>query len=119
MKLSLCKVFFPKACLPDDVLSAAQVCMFDEDLRVHLCELTPSYELHHLYVSWEPKPGMTDERLEELDCELNEGNEDVLYMHCADVRVLHRADHTKDAEDETPEEIWESWRGSWRCNQHL
>lgn len=116
--------------LPPEVLAKIErtgwVVMCDTESVTHLCSLTPSYWYEFLYPVIILKDGVEDpdqelvQRLEELQREGLEGNigayDDNELWLTGNVRW---ADHSKDDPDETPEEIWESWRESWTGNYPL
>lgn len=61
------------------------VYLFDRSVATHCAELTPSYEMNHLYSDAELKEGIEDEDGEirtDLECEWTQHMELVEYWHC-------------------------------------
>lgn len=66
------------------------VYLYHNNLHVHCCELTPSYELHFVGSFYTAFNLEEDER-EKLDEEIREGNADqelVTYMHCSQIDAM-------------------------------
>lgn len=66
------------------------VYLYHDDLHVHCCELTPSYELHFVG-SFYTASNLEEDEWEKLDEEIREGNVDqelVTYMHCSRVDAM-------------------------------
>jgi len=64
------------------------VYVFDPNWRVHLCEFTPSSELHKIETQIEFHDGGTDEEREEIEDwfrEHEDWSEPITYMHCHDI----------------------------------
>jgi len=65
-----------------DIQSIHTVYVYDCGVRVHCCELLPSYELRYLYTYIAYSADVGDERLDELESRYcHEGGDDT-YMHC-------------------------------------
>jgi hypothetical protein len=87
---------------------------FKETLAVHVCEITPSYEMFPFNSVLVPKEEpLTDRGREQVfndECEISAEDEDVQYMHCRDVDRLpadrfKSLDFTFDPDDSYDDEI--------------
>lgn len=126
--MKLYAIALKDTCLSPDppVLYTETVYLVNTDETTHCCELTPSYYLEPLYINVVCAEGTSDEDREKAyDIWGDLSSCDGTYMHCryidriieeADPCKVRAADHSKDDPDETPEEIWESWRESWQGN---
>lgn len=67
------------------------VYLYHDDIAVHCCELTPSYELHFVG-SFYTNSNLSEDDREKLEEEIMEGNaagqEPVMYMHCSRVDAM-------------------------------
>lgn len=103
--------------LPPEIVETSCVYMYDTEQYTYCCELTPSHWLEPLYRNVSFQDDISDERREEL---LEDWGfvtaEDAHYQHASRVKPAHLADHSKDDPDETPQEVWNSWRESWQGN---
>lgn len=98
MEIKICKLDETEYWLDEDFKKKAGkilgVYLFVPTLHVHLCELAPSYELHHIgaVVSGTPEfEAMSDEQRDEIFEALRDGIRDdypVTYMHVSDVDRL-------------------------------
>lgn len=106
----------------DKVKAIGWVVMCDTESMTHLCELRGSYWYEYLYPIVLLKDGVEDpdqqlvEKLEELQRQYTDEHGTYDYSQLWMKGNAHWADHSKDDPDETPEEIWESWRESWNGN---
>jgi hypothetical protein len=85
------------------------VYLYDSSVRTHLCELTPSFELHLISTWVEPAPGdefSDDENEWFFDALLPDADSAIIYMHCSEIRALPSRDVACDPED-TFEEVLE------------
>ena len=96
--------------LPPEVKAIRECYAYDPESATHLCELTPSHYLVHLYTDTECTAETDDDRREELQAlYCYQGSEDI-YMHVSDVRKLR----TVDAGDfETMDDAREHLCGNW------
>lgn len=77
--------------LQDRTKNIWSVYAFDRNSETNLCEITPSYCLMYLSVDYEPVDDLTEDQLEALHCNMNEGSatsEPVTYMHVRDVEAM-------------------------------
>ncbi len=94
---------------PDDaayVAKISDVYLYDASERTHLCELTPSYALTHVYTTIDFKPETPDELRDSLEQKYCYEPTDNTYMHCASVERLADKFHIGQCED--MEEAFES-----------
>lgn len=91
------------------------VYLLDRNQRTHLCEITPSYYLTHLYDTVVAVDGVGDEERDRLDSEYAHEASDDKYVHCHEIDwiieardrgvVYHYGDpEVPDDEDKTDEE---------------
>ncbi len=70
------------------------VYLFDRNRRIHVCELTPSYGLTHLY-NQVILVDDNDPRREELYDEYEHCSSDDIYMHCSTIdRIIEQSDYS-------------------------
>ena len=71
------------------------VYVFDQNWRVHLCEWTPSYELHYLEAQVQFKKGVSDADMERIDdfVRYHDSCQPVEYMHCHTVEACPQYRH--------------------------
>lgn len=63
---------------------------YDRNTHVHVCELTPSYELYWIGIDYIEIDGLTDEQRSELNETIDcyHDSEPVIYMHVSDVDAI-------------------------------
>ena len=65
------------------------VYVYDPNWRVHLCEFTPSYELHFIETQVEFHDGVSDEDMERIENWIMDAySEPITYMHCHTVNTV-------------------------------
>jgi hypothetical protein len=109
----------------DKIKAIGWVVMCDTESMTHLCDLQGSYWYEYLYPIVVLKDDVEDpdqtlvEKLVEYQRsateDLGDYSKKELWLH----GNCRWADHSRDDPDETPEEIWESWRESWNGNYPL
>lgn len=96
--------------VPPEIERIYEVHLFDAGIRTHLCELTPSAELHHVYTDFVPAETYTDiseERREELDAYLQDVEmdaESISYMHMSRAMKSSLVHLTEEIEEEDERE---------------
>lgn len=101
------------------------VYMFDEGEQTRLCEATPSFYLHPLYVNVVCREGVSDAMRENLEMDGWADVGDPTYLHCRYIEPLIgtdrcvEADHSLDDPADSPTEVWESWQEYWQGNNPL
>lgn len=91
--------------------------IYEPEVGVHLCELTPSHELHYLHTYIIYTDEVSDDLRDELESRYcHEGGEDI-YMHVSDVRQFAK-DHPEyhkvyTCEYESIDEAREQLNGNW------
>lgn len=109
------------------VKSTGWVVMYDTTKCVHLCELTPSYELELLYPFCSLEVDDEYKREQILDAQHECTQEHVTYVHCRTLQHLQNfveedgrglRDHPGDHDDarKTREQEWEQQREAWTSN---
>lgn|GEM_PF-3194964 len=98
--------------------------VFNRNIAVRVCELTPSYELHSIDAGFEFEEGFEpdDSERDRIDEEFREScwSDPVIYVHCSDIDALsnnedqyfiHGTEGTED-EGETIEALIEHYSGN-------
>lgn len=86
--------------------------IYNPESETHLCELISSYELRFLHTQIVFSDMLDDDKQNELEQRYCfEGREDIMYIHCSDVRSLKQ---TKECgEFESMNEAIEYLQGNW------
>lgn len=92
---------------------------FDRNLHVHICSLTPTYEMHFLGTDYEETEDLSEEEREGLNCLIleNDCSEAVTYMNARDVEKILKGNPERgsrvtehlDADEDPFNEIIEGW----------
>lgn len=102
--------FFPAKEDKPYIKAFYSVYAFAPETCVHLCELTPSYELRYLYSYIEGTEKMTDDMRDYLDEKYCHQDIDDIYRHC---RVVDKLNTKECGEFETMEDAVEYLQGNW------
>jgi hypothetical protein len=109
----------------DKIKAIGWAVMCDTESVTHLCDLQGSYWYEYLYPIVVLKDDVEDpdqtlrQKLEEYQREATQEEGEYRKDELWTKGNVRWADHSKDSPDETPEEIWESWRESWNGNYPL
>ena len=101
-----------------------QVYIYDPSVGVHCCELTPSYELLHLYdtlILNEPPKDMSDDEFRDLNGRLDadycyEPSEPFEYHHCRSIERLIQAKHPYLYQSTSEFDSMDEAEERYRCN---
>jgi hypothetical protein len=94
---------------------------FNRNLHVHICSLTPTYEMHFVVTDYEEVDGLSEEQRDSLNCTIleNDRSEPVTYMNVWDIKRLLENnpeagsrvtdDLDLDPDEDTFDQIHEGW----------